>query len=287
MPALASSQRSPKLPTPDRESSTSDIATNSGLRQELARFRLSDATAPSPSAPFPPSADLVQWPSSVARFPAESLHSFSFSPSATSSAEAKSFSTRRSVIKRSVELIRSLFAHGRAASALTDAHAPPPSVKTADIGPRPIAVHALRSPLRFAPDQRASLTTDAEFNVLMANDIACATLGCSQLDLIGRSALSLLSFPYRDKHRKMLQLRGSAHSEAVLVCGSVVRVQRKDATNFPASLWLKEKSFEGQIVYLWVFEEVKETNVSVLVTHQGGLINATLSFEELYGYHRS
>ncbi|KAJ3297315.1 hypothetical protein HK104_000642 [Borealophlyctis nickersoniae] len=234
----------------------------------------------------------------------ESLHSFNFT-----GINHKSFDNRRSVIHRSLDLVRSLWY--RKVAAQSGSSLPPSrppmggkeealgdnrlniSINTADIPglQNQAAVHALQSPTRFSPHTKATITTDADFTVLTVNEVASLALGMSTVDIVGKNALSLLNPPYRMKFEKLLTARGTkktSQRDAVLVCGSVVRMQRGDKSTYPASLWLKEKFFgDEHKVYIWVIEEIKEITVSIVITQQGRIVDASVAFSELYGYERS
>ncbi|RUS18057.1 serine/threonine-protein kinase ppk6, partial [Endogone sp. FLAS-F59071] len=64
-----------------------------------------------------------------------------------------------------------------------------------------------------------------------------------------------------------------------------IPIVKKDNTTSAASLWLKEKKDDsGNPIYIWIFEEIAESLVSVNVNQSGVIRDIDGSVEELYGY---
>ncbi|KAJ3328232.1 hypothetical protein HDU93_001562, partial [Gonapodya sp. JEL0774] len=73
---------------------------------------------------------------------------------------------------------------------------------------------------------------------------------------------------------------------------------KKDGRTAPASLWLKERWVDINVngealsgddrakerIYMWVFEEIKENKVTLVVTSQGKILSSAGASEEIFGY---
>lgn len=137
---------------------------------------------------------------------------------------------------------------------------------------------SVAAPTRFVPLNQALVTTDSVGRILTANETLCRILGYSQSEVTGGDVLSFLSPAYRDKQKRFFlgPEEDDGVSEAVLVSGTVVQIQKKDTRTSPASLWLKEKrTMSGSRVLMWVFEPILENNVNVTITKDVGVLVAT------------
>jgi PAS domain-containing protein/tRNA A-37 threonylcarbamoyl transferase component Bud32 len=144
---------------------------------------------------------------------------------------------------------------------------------------------ATTTPTRYVPQNQALVTTDKTGKILTANEVVLRTFQCQRHEIIGGDALEFLAPSYREKHGKLLQ---SQHDDSVLVCGKVVRILKKDKKTAAASLWLKEKRTDsGTIIYMWVFEEIKENSVTITISPSGKIISANGACVELFGWEES
>lgn len=153
---------------------------------------------------------------------------------------------------------------------------------------------ALHAPTRFLPQNQAVITTNGEGIILLFNDIASLCFGINK-SFIGKSILtSLVEDPFRKQITSILNRRrnSSSHKEQsdkgpVLVCGTIVSVyflllqsgnfnsfffkkkipiKKLNGTKSIASLWLKEKKTDHKKhIYIWIFEEIYDTSLSVYV----------------------
>ncbi|TPX50859.1 hypothetical protein SeLEV6574_g00653 [Synchytrium endobioticum] len=160
----------------------------------------------------------------------------------------------------------------------------PPPLPSA---PASVRAKSLNSPTRFLPPNNGMMTTDADLNVLTANDEALFIFGTPQRELIGASMLDLIAPSYRDKCSKLLN-REPGKKDVVLVCGKVIRVLKRDGIHIPASLWLKRKSDEqGGFLLIWVFEAIKESIVTVIVAEMTcEVVEVRGPFQELFGWEQ-
>jgi len=134
--------------------------------------------------------------------------------------------------------------------------------------------YSLHSPSRFSPKHHATLTTNEKLNVLTANDVALYLFGADREDLVGSDILQLLYGPHREKQKKLIDKKSRMDIEGeigkvkstIITCGKVVKIQKKDGTIASASLWLKQKILDGEgIILIWIFEEVAESNVTLII----------------------
>ncbi|RUP49980.1 hypothetical protein BC936DRAFT_140808 [Jimgerdemannia flammicorona] len=160
-------------------------------------------------------------------------------------------------------------------------------------------IRNLHSPTRFLPQNQAILTSNSSWKILLANDIACLVFGHERSHLMGMSALDLIAPPFRERHEDILRKRteelaagGRPGRRAedddrgvVLVCGKVIPIVKDDKTTSAASLWLKEKRDDMENpIYIWIFEEIAESLVSVHINQSGVIRDLDGAVEELYGY---
>ncbi|OBZ86147.1 Serine/threonine-protein kinase ppk6 [Choanephora cucurbitarum] len=150
---------------------------------------------------------------------------------------------------------------------------------------------ALHAPSRFLPQNQAILTTDADATILLFNDIASLCFGFDK-SYIGKSILYALEDPFRSQIRNILKRRRTSDQRMqsekglVLVCGIVVPIRKINGeTLSAASLWLKEKTTEeGKNIYIWIFEEIYETSLSVQLDDKGNVVEVADTIKELFGY---
>ncbi|OAJ43966.1 hypothetical protein BDEG_27274 [Batrachochytrium dendrobatidis JEL423] len=151
----------------------------------------------------------------------------------------------------------------------------------------------LQSPLRPTPNHQATITTDGNLAIKTANVVFCRSVLCPENGVIGRSILDFFDSSYRTKYAKLISAsKASLQTDAVntvMVCGSVVRLIRKNGSTLPASLWLKEKkSCTSGGVYIWVFEEIDELQAEVMISKPDGIITrARGDIHTMFGYDES
>ncbi|KAL1921201.1 uncharacterized protein VTP21DRAFT_10917 [Calcarisporiella thermophila] len=148
------------------------------------------------------------------------------------------------------------------------------------------AVPSLHSPTRFVPHNQGMITTDAEGVILTASDIACIIFGFEQNHLVGRNALDLLPASIKEKYERLIRTRVREEAvDAVLVCGKVIPIAKRDGTTSAASLWLKaKKDSKGAIIFIWIFEEISELVITVGLSGSGIIGSLSGPFQDLYGY---
>ncbi|KAI8359076.1 hypothetical protein EDC96DRAFT_237968 [Choanephora cucurbitarum] len=146
---------------------------------------------------------------------------------------------------------------------------------------------ALHAPTRFLPQNQAVLTTKQDGTILLFNDIASL---CFKIDksLIGQSVFTtLLEDPFRKQITTILNRRKQQPGH-VLVCGTIVSIVKLNGTKSIASLWLKEKNTDqGESIYLWIFEEIYETSLSVYMDSECIIHSVMGTMINIYGYLES
>ncbi|KAG0351173.1 hypothetical protein BGZ54_003386, partial [Gamsiella multidivaricata] len=149
---------------------------------------------------------------------------------------------------------------------------------------------SLHSPTRFVPQNQAMITTDENWSIVMANDVSSLVFGYHGSELSTMTILDLVASPYKEKLEALLhqQLQEGSHEskdEHVLLCGKVVRIQKRNSHSAAASVWLKQrKDASGKLVYIWVFEEISESVVSAVISSSGEILNIEGAIFDLYGY---
>ncbi|KAF9347474.1 hypothetical protein BGX26_001036 [Mortierella sp. AD094] len=176
--------------------------------------------------------------------------------------------------------------------------ASPELQQTKERPPRPLSVatistagnySSLHSPTRFVPQNQAMITTDQNWNIVMANDVSSLVFGYHGGELASMSILDLTASPYKEKleallHQQLQDDSSDSKDEHVLLCGKVIRIQKRNSHSAAASLWLKQrKEANGKLVYIWVFEEISESVVSAVISSSGEILNIEGAVE-LYDY---
>ncbi|RHZ56303.1 hypothetical protein Glove_402g55 [Diversispora epigaea] len=247
----------------------------------------------------------------LARFSTESLHSFSFVTS-----DASMLESRQNILRRSIDFMKNKIKGWKSpvqqalfsSMEVTAGHSRDiilpqeagndgdssvsrkfnhtltnlPSLYTS-INP----ASALHSPTRFTPQNQAIITTDSQSNILNANDIACLIFRYSRVEILSIKALDLIASPFREKQEKKLASRpqDDHDCEAVLACGKVIPIQRKNDETSAASLWLKVKKDEfGNSFFIWIFEEIIETTMTVEIDEKGIIQKSYGDVNALYGF---
>ncbi|CAO3678116.1 unnamed protein product [Umbelopsis ramanniana] len=160
----------------------------------------------------------------------------------------------------------------------------------------------IHSPTRFLPQNQAIITTSADnrWRIILANDISSLIFGYDRGQLQQMSALDLIGKEFAKRQEQLLSQRrvelgkDQCHSTEqrddkgiVLVCGKVIPIIKKNGFRSACSLWLKEKRDDtGNPIYIWIFEEIAESLVSVFVNDAGIIQDVVGSIHELYGYRR-
>ncbi|KAF9281535.1 hypothetical protein BGZ68_006573 [Mortierella alpina] len=149
---------------------------------------------------------------------------------------------------------------------------------------------SLHSPTRFTPQSQAMITTDQDWRIVMANDVSSLVFGYHGSELGAMSILDLVASPYKEKleailHHQMQDVSRDSKDEHVLLCGKVIRIQKRNSHSSAASVWLKQRrDAAGQLLYIWVFEEISESVVSVVISSSGEILNIEGAVLELYAY---
>ncbi|KAG0002418.1 hypothetical protein BGZ65_002644, partial [Modicella reniformis] len=149
---------------------------------------------------------------------------------------------------------------------------------------------SLHSPTRFVPQNQAMITTDQNWGIVMANDVSSLVFGYHGSELTTRTILDLVASPYKEKLEALLRQQlqdGSNESkdEHVLLCGKVIRIQKRNSHSAAASVWLKQrKDASGQPIFIWVFEEISESVVTAVISSSGEILNIEGAVYDLYGY---
>ncbi|KAG0236224.1 hypothetical protein BGW42_003869 [Actinomortierella wolfii] len=156
---------------------------------------------------------------------------------------------------------------------------------------------SLHSPTRFVPQNQAMITTDENWKIVMANDIASFIFGFHGFELVSMNMLDLIASPYKEKLESILRSQGldehgsenqdmnSKQQEHVLLCGKIIRIQKHNSHSAAASIWLKRRTdTSGKTVYIWVVEEIAESVVTAVISSSGEILNIEGAIQELYGY---
>ncbi|CAG8637319.1 11075_t:CDS:2, partial [Funneliformis caledonium] len=243
----------------------------------------------------------------LARFSTESLHSFSFVATDSSSYEnilRRSFDFMKNKLKgwRLPAVQNALFSPVVSTFQSADIVLPSESIcDNNELGPSrkfkgtldlpslyTMNTSSLHSPTRFTPQSQAIITTNSLSNILCANDIACLIFGYSRTELCSIRALDLIASPFREKQERSLASRpqnDDDNCEVVLACGKVIPIQRKNEETSAASLWLKVKKDEnGGSIFIWIFEEIVETMMTAEIDEMGIIRKASGDVKALYDY---
>ncbi|KAG0275969.1 hypothetical protein BGZ96_003545 [Linnemannia gamsii] len=149
---------------------------------------------------------------------------------------------------------------------------------------------SLHSPTRFVPQSQAMITTDQNWGIIMANDVSSLVFGYHGSELTTKTILDLVASPYKEKleallHQQMQDGSPDSKDEHVLLCGKVIRIQKRNSHSAAASVWLKQrKDANGQLLYIWVFEEISESVVSAVISSSGEILNIEGAVFDLYAY---
>ncbi|KAI9496867.1 hypothetical protein BDB00DRAFT_757835 [Zychaea mexicana] len=168
---------------------------------------------------------------------------------------------------------------------------PPPTDDVFTVAAENYYRRALHAPTRYLPQNQAIFTTSVDGTILLFNDIASLCFGINK-SYVGKTILSVLQQPFRKQveyllsHRKDLPVVGTRHGKSsVLVCGNVMPIVKTNGDLSAASLWLKEKERDnGQVVYIWIFEEICESTLSAHLNSKGIITDIVGKMEELFGY---
>ncbi|CEG71225.1 Putative CAMK/CAMKL/PASK protein kinase [Rhizopus microsporus] len=146
----------------------------------------------------------------------------------------------------------------------------------------------LHTPTRYLPQNQAIITTNSEGITLLFNDIAALCFGIDK-SFVGKSFIkNCLEEPFKHQIMNLLNSRKKYTNcvQKVIICGSIVLIHKRNNTKSYATVWLKEKITEHRDkIYIWIFEEIYETTLSVYVDSECKIqrILGTL-IEEMYGY---
>ncbi|KAG1349662.1 hypothetical protein G6F62_003506 [Rhizopus arrhizus] len=131
---------------------------------------------------------------------------------------------------------------------------------------------ALHTPTRYLPQNQAIITTNSDGVILLFNDIASI---CFE-----EPFKSQITSILKRKKEKMYD-----NMQKVIVCGATTPIHKRNEVKSIASLWLKEKITEnGDKVYIWIFEEIYETTLSVYVDSDCKIQRVLGTMIEIYGY---
>ncbi|KAI9281731.1 hypothetical protein BC943DRAFT_282174 [Umbelopsis sp. AD052] len=158
---------------------------------------------------------------------------------------------------------------------------------------RPGQCQALHPPTRFLPQNQCIVTTNDSGKILLFNDIASLCFGYDK-SYVGQSLLNVFEESSKDRLQHLLNTRSSEikgiatehHDRGnVLICGKVLPIIKRNGSKSAASLWLKQKKdVTGAPIYIWIFEEIAESLVSMTVTSTGVIKEVTGAVKDLYGY---
>ncbi|KAI8993245.1 hypothetical protein BDB01DRAFT_715718, partial [Pilobolus umbonatus] len=151
---------------------------------------------------------------------------------------------------------------------------------------------ALHTPSRFLPQNQAVFTTMSNGTILLFNDIASLCFGIDK-SFVGKSLIThFLEEPFRKQVYKMLKrknkdkLKDALDNKGVMIiCGTTIPILKSYGTRSIASLWLKQNTADnGDIIYIWIFEEIYETSLSVYVDSDCIIRRILGTMIESYGY---
>ncbi|CAG8621218.1 13365_t:CDS:2 [Gigaspora margarita] len=288
------------LQDPDQELINNDTSLPNGLR------RLREDRTPSKDSNNSKMINHLE----IARFSTESLHSYNFV-----SSDASMYENRQNILRRSIDFMKSKIKGWKfldvhqvllslvepATGTSTDIVLPQeetgvddsrfprkPKITLNTLSDIPALPSTLHSPTRFTPQNQAIITTDHQGNILNANDIACLIFSYSRAEISTIKAFDLIASPYREKQEKSLALRPQNdhdNCEAVLACGKVIPIQRKNEETSAASLWLKAKKDDvGNSIFIWIFEEIVESMMTAEIDEKGIIRSSSGDVKALYGY---
>ncbi|KAI9264789.1 kinase-like domain-containing protein [Sporodiniella umbellata] len=139
---------------------------------------------------------------------------------------------------------------------------------------------------RLKHQHQAVLTTHEDFRIIITNSIASDILVGHESDqqeqLEGKQVIkSLIDPSYQNrlkstivKRRKAEQIKSDdCDDDTVIISGDIVPIVKLDGTKSSASLWLKEKNGNGSSIFIWIFEEVYESTVTVQVGPKAEICN--------------
>ncbi|KAI8577858.1 hypothetical protein K450DRAFT_249597 [Umbelopsis ramanniana AG] len=158
---------------------------------------------------------------------------------------------------------------------------------------RPGQSQALHPPTRFLPQNQCIVTTNESGKILLFNDIASLCFGYDK-SYVGQSLLNVFEESSKERLQHLLNTRSSEmkgistehHDRGnVLICGKVLPIIKRNGSKSAASLWLKQKKdVTGAPIYIWIFEEIAESLVSMIVTSTGVIKEVNGAVNDLYGY---
>ncbi|KAJ2961266.1 hypothetical protein NQZ79_g3523 [Umbelopsis isabellina] len=146
-------------------------------------------------------------------------------------------------------------------------------------------------PTRFLPQNQSIITTNEVGKILLFNDIASLCFGYDK-SYVGQSILNVFEENTKVKLESLLESRiaeldheTEQERGTVLICGKVLPIIRRNGTKTAASLWLKQKwDIPGNTIYIWIFEEIAESLVTMQLTSTGDIMKVTGAINDLYGY---
>ncbi|KAF9295691.1 hypothetical protein BGZ74_010683 [Mortierella antarctica] len=231
------------------------------------------------------------FPVSASTTPTDSFSSIGAYPSPTPSSISAYTSSESSDVSSKARLKRTMTDVPSAVSDMAKANK--------DRASRPLSIatvsttnySSLHSPTRFAPQNQAMITTDQNWGITMANDVASFVFGYHGSELTTMTILDLVASPYKEKLEGLLRQQSqdaavlNSQEAHVLLCGKVIRIQKRNSHSAAASVWLKQRrDASGQIVYIWVFEEISESVVSAVISSSGEILNIEGAVFDLYAY---
>lgn len=140
---------------------------------------------------------------------------------------------------------------------------------------------------RLRHQHQAIITTHDDFKIIItnstANDILVGHDNYRQDQLEGKQVIKNLIDPaYQNRLKSIIVRRRKAEQieindpddGSVIICGDIVPIVKLDGTKSSASLWLKEKKNEvGKAIFIWIFEEVYESTVTLQVNENADICN--------------
>ncbi|KAI8062164.1 hypothetical protein BC940DRAFT_128683 [Gongronella butleri] len=173
-------------------------------------------------------------------------------------------------------------------------NAPPPCAN-----PASRYLRALHVPSRFLPQHQGILTTDEDGHLLLFNDAACLCMGITA-SFTGQSIFTKFDDASRSIVQELLQYRKFRRRSSVpqaamlptgmvLMCGVILTIVKEQGQKSSASFWLKEKwnQEQGRFIYLWIFEEIYQSQLTLRLDNQGTIVDTHAgTLRELYEYEK-
>lgn len=125
-----------------------------------------------------------------------------------------------------------------------------------------IASLDLQQPSRYLPQTQAVLTTEDNWKITLVNPTAHSLF---KRDLLDLHVLEVIDVSYRSLLLdKIVKAREEGNSP-ILICGSPVAILKAHQLRSSAMVWLKEKKKNGSSMFIWIFEEVSQSTIKMMM----------------------